>query len=866
MSLCFSSGCESNVETQGTSENNVNYSTELGDSGEVQRCTDGEVQLGITPCGLNREGFLNQTCSDGKWVDNEGICTGTHECTNGTSRRGTTACGLNDEGFLSQDCIGGMWSDNARCSGMNVCVNGANQIGTSPCGFNLEGFLNQECIDGGWIDNPEACTGTHECVNGSAQVGTTMCGFNGEGALNQDCIVGTWVDTSRCADPDVCINGATQAGSTICGFNGEGVFNQTCTGGTWVDNNTCTGTDVCVNDSVQMGSTVCGLNDEGVSNQSCINGAWADNNTCTGTDICINDSVQPGGTVCGINREGVLNQRCINGVWVDNTRSCTGTDVCRNDMAQAGITSCGLNDEGVFNQDCINGAWIDNNTCTGTHICVNSSTQFTGVPCGEDGTGQLEDICVNGRWRLSDLCSLCEVNERVDANQCVPCPPGHLRPAGDDRAGNDTVCMDPTLILTLNGLDDYADSLTVGLTQINRLIYIDPNTGHRYLNTRWPIEGIRAAFNLQAALVQNDVNPITWQNKGLSTLRNESLADRWTYTFVDWNGDTETDTLFNLFEQVLSQTPPLYEIFWLGLDSIVFRPDRSQTERFGEPYSQYYFNNAIGFNLNRGNNFTSNLSGLTEYRAYLFNLLQSAALLSSGTLDESLVDYAQLDPPAVMNPKVTVTSNDSFLEHFVITAVNQGSAETMWPWGVRIDHSDGNSVSFSAEELNTQDSSVTLTPEQVDLMNPGKNTVYLVPENGSELTRFGERVHFIFAKAQDRIIDFNESDDFSGEVTFAETFGDIRGIRYYFTKPIHIRAQPGYGIVVRSTANGGTYRTGEEEITNLNVFLKNTDLGSGRGWHDLWYLHSGVVNGDRVLYTGNWDHEHRKFIVYQEEL
>ena len=190
----------------------------------------------------------------------------------------------------------------------------------------------------------------------------------------------------------------------------------------------------------------------------------------------------------------------------------------------------------------------------------------------------------------------------------------------------------------------------------------------------------------------------------------------------------------------------------------------------------------------------------------------------------------------------------------------------MGPWGVRIDTSDGSSVSLSAEELNTQNDSVTLTSEQIDLMTPGRNTVYLVPEDGSGLMRFGERVNFNFAKAQDRIIDFNDSETFSGEVTFAETFADLREIRYYFTQFIHVKAQPGYGIVVRSTTNGNTYRTGEEEITNLNVFLKTTDFGGSRGWHDLWYLHSGVVNGERVLYTGNWDHEHRRFIVYQEEL
>jgi hypothetical protein len=110
--------------------------------------------------------------------------------------------------------------------------------------------------------------------------------------------------------------------------------------------------------------------------------------------------------------------------------------------------------------------------------------------------------------------------------------------------------------------------------------------------------------------------------------------------------------------------------------------------------------------------------------------------------------------------------------------------------------SSGNSVSFSAAELNTIEDSVTLTAEQTEQIRTGRNTVYLIPELGSELMRFGNQTHFVFARAVDQIIDFNDSDNFSGDVLFAETAGDNEGIKYHYTPVIHVKAQPGYGIVV----------------------------------------------------------------------
>ena len=58
---------------------------------------------------------------------------------------------------------------------------------------------------------------------------------------------------------------------------------------------------------------------------------------------------------------------------------------------------------------------------------------------GEDfagGSGCEEGVCASEMGGVE----VCQEDHRVQASRCVPCPPGTVRPKGDDPAGGDTVC------------------------------------------------------------------------------------------------------------------------------------------------------------------------------------------------------------------------------------------------------------------------------------------------------------------------------------------------------------------------------------------------------------------------------------------
>ena len=116
---------------------------DVGRTKTTSSCKDGNTQTGTTVCGLNGSGFLDQTCTEGQWVDSE-TCDDPDVCiSNDATQSGTTVCGLNGSGFLDQICTEGQWADSDTCDDLMCAQMNSTQSGTTVCGLNGSGFLDQ---------------------------------------------------------------------------------------------------------------------------------------------------------------------------------------------------------------------------------------------------------------------------------------------------------------------------------------------------------------------------------------------------------------------------------------------------------------------------------------------------------------------------------------------------------------------------------------------------------------------------------------------------------------------------------------------------------------------------------------------------
>jgi|GEM_PF-5494951 len=74
-------------------------------------CEDSTTRVGQTPCGFNGEGFFEQICQNGEWMDNSSSCTGTDVCKNESEE--SQAC--NTSGTQVRTCTEGQWGDWGEC-------------------------------------------------------------------------------------------------------------------------------------------------------------------------------------------------------------------------------------------------------------------------------------------------------------------------------------------------------------------------------------------------------------------------------------------------------------------------------------------------------------------------------------------------------------------------------------------------------------------------------------------------------------------------------------------------------------------------------------------------------------------------------
>ncbi|TNE88102.1 MAG: hypothetical protein EP330_15710 [Deltaproteobacteria bacterium] len=104
------------------------------DSGFVAECAAGDSQAGLTACGLNGRGLLDETCSDGLWVDSD-TCVDPDECADDDAD--TDACweGL---GTWDRDCVTGAWQPSSAC-----LLDGAVLASVSSDGTQGDGHVSQ---------------------------------------------------------------------------------------------------------------------------------------------------------------------------------------------------------------------------------------------------------------------------------------------------------------------------------------------------------------------------------------------------------------------------------------------------------------------------------------------------------------------------------------------------------------------------------------------------------------------------------------------------------------------------------------------------------------------------------------------------
>jgi hypothetical protein len=83
---------------------------------------------------------------------------------------------------------------------------------------------------------------------------------------------------------------------------------------------------------------------------------------------------------------------------------------------------------------------------------VPDCTDYTGeTGNATEEEARIQCIAISGCVFTPDPTTLCEINQYVASNTCLPCPPGTTNEAGDDSGGPDTTC-----ISTLCGVDQYA--------------------------------------------------------------------------------------------------------------------------------------------------------------------------------------------------------------------------------------------------------------------------------------------------------------------------------------------------------------------------------------------------------------------------
>ena len=106
-------------------------------------CVEGNVQE-IT-CGLNGQGTMARTYTDGDW-GLWGVCEDPDQCTNGSVLN--EACGANDSGSRSRTCAAGQWRPWEACQGADSCTTGTME--SRACGAEGGGNQSRICVNGVW--------------------------------------------------------------------------------------------------------------------------------------------------------------------------------------------------------------------------------------------------------------------------------------------------------------------------------------------------------------------------------------------------------------------------------------------------------------------------------------------------------------------------------------------------------------------------------------------------------------------------------------------------------------------------------------------------------------------------------------------
>ncbi|MBN2802383.1 MAG: fibro-slime domain-containing protein [Deltaproteobacteria bacterium] len=446
------------------------------DTGTIITCSDNPCDPDHGTCTDVTEGY-SCGCENGWHLDGN-LCVIDPDCTDSEVRIGSTICGINGAGYISQVCTLGEWVDTLNCIDDDICKNGNTLPGETPCGNG--GFLEEICISGAWYTTsncineiPISCADNPCDINATCVDGTTT--------FSCTCNSGWSGDGLNCIDDNECILGTDDC-DDINGYctNIDGGFTCGCNNGFHLSGSTCEADAVCTEDDIRIGATVCGINKGGYLVQLCSGGFWDDTTTCIDDDVCLNGSYRDGATSCGTG--GVLEQLCIQGSW-NNTSNCvneiidtdSGTDTSTDTSSDSSVDTsdsdtdidtspvipgCG---NGVLEpaEECDDGNIIDGDGCS--PLCTRSpdcaSTGVCTALCG-DAIVMSQEACDDGNLINGDGCSsVCTIETGFTCtpgnavNYELPIVYRDFSSAHPDFEPGATGCEDPSTGMLMNTLD-----------------------------------------------------------------------------------------------------------------------------------------------------------------------------------------------------------------------------------------------------------------------------------------------------------------------------------------------------------------------------------------------------------------------------
>eukprot|EP00397_Hematodinium_sp_SG-2012_P003986 GEMP01003996.1.p1 GENE.GEMP01003996.1~~GEMP01003996.1.p1 ORF type:complete len:1198 (+),score=187.33 GEMP01003996.1:492-4085(+) len=429
-------------------------------------------------------------------------------------------------------------------------------------------------------------------------------------------------------------------------------------------------------------------------------------------------------------------------------------------------------------------------------------------------------------------------------------------------------------VLDLNGaLREQNESAEVFYRRynINELLFHSTN-GSRLINIRWPQKLVLAVYNLHACISQNNIARDDWATRKIKDLKTKAHS-------FEALGKNITANIYELLAAIFSSVSATTMLYWLDTKVVGF-PRRPAPQLVGSiPWIQHCFHLFRKTEITKYEDvpILQQTQGLVESVDVIFNVLQCVSLITSRAASESLKEFGTTSNPPMpelFHVDIALRSDDDFISNCTVQLRYQGAVDSIAPWGVRLSYLKDFHLPLSWGKLGISRTAleVAITETCWKQVPPGRVTVTWIPEPSSAGTRFADNaVNTFVYKTRNEPIDFTKAERFSGDVIFAETASDTRGMQMAFLNPISVIAQKGFGIAVKNVTLNRKMVVRQDRIDDLNAWLhKNApETKSGEGWGNLRYLKGGKLNADApggVLNAVQCDFSSALFAVEQVRL